>query len=134
MIRDKVVVEDPFWDIRAQENALRADLEADIRDLQGAIGLAEKALALRASPGWEPFLTMMRQQLHNRTEELIGAATEREAFLLQGRVRELRSVLSLMGTAEQNVQVLRERLQAKVKERQERFLANNKVKPVGATS
>lgn len=134
MIGDKIKTDDPFWNIRSQESEFRGALDADIRDLEGAIGLAEKALALRASPGWEPFLQMMKAQLQARTDELVLSKSQHEASLLQGRVRELRAILALMQTAERNVQILRERLQVKLKERKERFLANDKVKPVGATS
>lgn len=133
MIREKLFSDDPTWDVNAQEAEFRAKLEADIRDIERDIALADKALALRASPGWEPFLKTVRALLDSRTEELILAKNPHDATLLQGRVRELRAVLSLMQRTESSVSVLRDRLQVRVKERDERFVGQ-KVKPLGATS
>jgi hypothetical protein len=133
VIREKLFSDDPTWDVNAQEAEFRAKLEADIRDIERDIALADKALALRASPGWEPFLKTVRALLDSRTEELILAKNPHDATLLQGRVRELRAVLSLMQRTESSVSVLRDRLQVRVKERDERFVGQ-KVKPLGATS
>lgn len=130
MIHEKLTNDDVFWNVRGQEQDYRRRLEADIRDLQGAIGLAEKALALRASPGWEPFLETVRAQLRIRTEELVLAKEDRETTLLQGRVRELRSVLALMDQAEAGLRTLEQRLRDRLQERENR-IENDKVKPQG---
>jgi hypothetical protein len=133
VIAEKILSADPFWDIRSQEGDFRQALELDIRDLEKGILTAEKALALRASPGWEPFLQTVRALLESRTAELVAAKTAHEATLLQGRVRELRAVLALMQQTEHSMQVLRDRLAVRIKERDARF-AGQKVKPLGATS
>lgn len=133
MIEEKLISDDPTWDVRAHEDEVRLKLDADIRDLEGNIALAEKALALRASPGWEPFLQQVRANLAVRTDELILCKTPHETALLQGRVRELRAVLGLMQQAEGSVAVLQARLQERKTMRSERFVGD-KMKPQGVTS
>lgn len=133
MLSEKILSNDPTWDVHAQEEEFRSKLDADIRDLERDIATAERALALRASPGWEPFLKAVRALLDSRMEEMILAKGDREAAVLQGRVRELRTILSLMQRTESNLSILRERLQVRVKTREERVLGQ-KVKPLGATS
>ena len=128
-----IISEDPFWNVKAQENAARAEMDADIRDLEGAISLASKALALRSSPGWDQFLKVMQAQLTRRREELVLASDERAACILQGRCRELTAVLGLMKQAEDSVKTLNERLQGRLAERKDRF-SGGKVKPVGAVT
>jgi hypothetical protein len=76
---------------------------------------------------------MVRAAERTRMEDLVLAKTPHEATLLQGRVREVRAILSLMSDAERNVAALQDRLRHRLKERNDRF-AGDKVKTVGATS
>lgn len=131
MTGNKFISDDPFWDIKNQEKIARADFDNDIRDLEGAIGIAEKAIALQRSPGWPEFVKALEVQLENRKDELMLADTPIAATLLQGRCREIRSILGLMRKAELSIEQLNERLAYRVEERDKRF-SGGVVKPVGA--
>ena len=128
---EKMKPSDDFYDVKAKEKKELRDFDDDIRDLEGNIALASQALALRASPGWEPFLKTVEAQLARRREELILAPDERTSCLLQGRCRELTTVLGLMKQAEDSVATLNERLQYRLAERDRRF-RDGKMIPVGA--
>ncbi len=128
---EKMRQSDDLYNVKERERKERQQYDDDIRDLEGQIGLASKALALRASPGWEPFLMTVTALLDIRRESLILASDERSACLLQGRCRELTTVLGLMKLAEDSVRTLNERLQYRLAERDRRF-RDGKVIPVGA--
>lgn len=128
---EKMRPSDDLYDVKAKELRERRAFDDDIRDLEGNIALASRALALRASPGWEPFLQTVEAQLVRRREELILASDERASCLLQGRCRELTTVLGLMKQAEGSVATLNERLQYRLAERDRRF-RDGKVIPEGA--
>ena len=129
----KMTMDDPFWDVRAQEEDARQKIDMDIHDLEGQIGLAEKCLVLKAAPGWVEFVRLVEAQALRRREEMVLCLTDREAAVLQGRCREITSILGLMNRAEESVATLTERLQTRQAEREKRF-SGGIVKPIGAIS
>lgn len=133
MISGKLISDDPFWDVKAQEHELRFQLDLRIRRLQGDIGIAEKAMALRNAPGFQDYLKLLQARLALASDELIAEDDERRAAILQGQVRGMRAVFGLLRETEQGVALRRQELQDLIQERERRFIGE-KVRPIGATS
>ncbi len=124
---------DDFWDERAQEQKARRRLESEMGNLQGAIGLSEKMVVLKVSPGWEDYQKALMDCLEYRRQELVLADSDRDMRLLQGRCRELSAIISLMMRTESNTQQLASRLELLQKER-DAYMPDGKIIPKGAVS
>lgn len=128
----KLKPNDDFWDEKAQERAVIARLDAEINNLKGAVGLAEKILMLKGSGGWLEFVKAIEDCRAYRRQELeLSSGTDAELRILQGRCRELGAIVSLMTQTETNTEVLAGRLKGLVEERTLFVKPDGKVKPRG---
>ena len=135
MIHEKLKPVDDFWDEKAQERAAVNRLDAEINNLKGAIGLAEKILALKGGPGWLEFIKAIEDCRAYRRQELeLSQGSDADLRILQGRCRELGAIVSLMTQTEANTQTLAGRLQGLVLEREVFVQADGKVRPKGVHS
>jgi hypothetical protein len=117
-LQDKLHPVDEFWDERAQERAVTTRLDAEINNLKGAIGLAEKILTLRGNSGWAEFVKAIEDcRVYRRQELELSQGSDADLRILQGRCRELGSIVSLMTQTESNTQALAGRLEGVQKER-----------------
>lgn len=134
-LQDKLHPVDDFWNQEAQEKAAVRRLDAEINNLKGAIGLAEKILALKGNAGWLEFVKAIEDcRAYRRMELELSAASNDDLRILQGRCRELGAIVSLMTQTETNTQTLSGRLQGLVREREAFVTEDGKVKPQGVHS
>jgi hypothetical protein len=132
MIHEKLKPVDDFWDEKAQERLAVGRLDAEINNLRGAVGLAEKILMLKGSGGWTDFVKAVEDCRAYRRQELeLSAGTDSDLRILQGRCRELGAIVSLMTQTETNTEVLASRLKGLVEERALFVKEDGKVQPRG---
>lgn len=125
---------DQFWDEKATERKFVEGLETEIRRLEGAIALADRMLVLTASPGWEPFVQALRDcQGYRRVELELCKGSDSEVRILQGRVREITAMLTLMTQTKQHSEVLSEKLKQLRVQKAAVVRPDGKVQPQGAT-
>lgn len=130
--QEKLRSVDNFWDEKAQERAVVADVDAQINNLKGAVNLASKIQALKGNAGWQEFLKAVEDCRSYRRQELeLSSASDAELRILQGRCRELGAILSLMTQTEKNTEILANRLQGLEKERAAFVKPDGKVQPRG---
>jgi len=134
-LRDKLHPVDSFWDEKAQERLAIKQMDARINNLRGAIGLAEKILALKGNAGWQQFVKALEDCRAYRRQELeLSEGTDAELRILQGRCRELGAVMSLLTQTETNTKTLVDRLQSLELERKVFVNEDGKVRPKGVHS
>ena len=132
MIEEKLKSVDDFWDEKAQERMAVGRIDAEINNLKGAVGLAEKILALKGNAGWLEFVKAIEGCRAYRRQELeLSAGTNDELRILQGRCRELGAIVSLMTHTEDNTKQLAGRLGSLVEERALFVMDDGKVQPRG---
>lgn len=132
MIQDKLKSSDSFWDEKAQERIIVQKIDAEINNLRGAVGLAEKILALKGNAGWQEFVKAVEDcRVYRRQELELSSGTDAELRILQGRCRELGAIVSLMTQTETNTAVLATRLKGLEGERALFVKDDGKVKPRG---
>lgn len=132
-IQAKLLPTDDFWNAPAHEKAIKHQIDVDSLNLRSAMALAEKMMALKASPGWEPFVKTIEDCRSYRQQELVMATTDTEMRILQGRCKELSAIISLMKHTEQNMKVLADRLEGIQEQREALIRPDGKVKPRGPT-
>jgi len=131
-LHDKLHPVDDFWDERARERAVVGRVDAEINNLQGAIGLAEKILALKGNAGWQDFVKALEDCRAYRRQELeLSNGSDAELRILQGRCRELGAIMSLLTQNEANTKTLVSRLKGLTDERALYVTEDGKVKPRG---
>ena len=129
---EKMKSSDDFWDEKAQERAVIQRLDSEIKNLQGAVNLASKILALKGNAGWIEFVKAIEDCRSYRRQELeLSASSNDDLRILQGRCRELGAIVSLMTQTETNTEVLASRLKGLVEERTLFVKPDGKVKPRG---
>ncbi len=134
-LEQKLQSTDDFWSTKAQEEAAVRKLDTEIGTLKGAIGLAEKMMGLRASPGWLDFVKAVEGCKAWRQKELEACQGSNEDMrILQGRCRELNALLGMMGDTEKNTKLLAERLGNLENERKLFVRADGKVQPQGVVT
>lgn len=132
VIQEKLTGLDDFWDEKAQEAKLRRNFDNEINNLEGAVNLASKILALKGNAGWQEFLKALEDCRFYRRQELeLSSGTDGELRILQGRCREIGAILSLMTQTEKNTEILANRLQGLKKEREAFIRPDGKVQPRG---
>ena len=132
MIEEKLQHVDDTWDVKAQERMAVSKIDAEINNLRGAVGLAEKILALKGNAGWLEFVKAIEDCRAYRRQELeLSAGTNDELRIMQGRCRELGSIVSLMTHTEDSTKLLASRLDGLVEERALFVKDDGKVKPKG---
>ena len=132
MIEEKLKAQDDFWDEKAQERLAVGRLDAEINNLKGAVGLAEKILALKGNAGWLEFVKAIEDCRAYRRQELeLSARSNDDLRILQGRCRELGAIVSLMTHTEDNTKQLAGRLSSLVEERALFVKDDGKVQPRG---
>lgn len=134
-LRDKLHPVDDFWDEKARERAAVRDLDDRIAANQRAIAMVEKMQALTASPGWVPFVKAVQDLRESRRTELeLCELPNDQMRIMQGRVRELGSILALMRDGQRNLEGLAAVRKILEDERAERVLDSGQVKPQGVHS
>ena len=132
MIEEKLQHVDDTWDVKAQERMAVSKIDAEINNLRGAVGLAEKILALKGNAGWLEFVKAIEDCRAYRRQELeLSAGTNDELRIMQGRCRELGAIVSLMTHTEDSTKLLASRLDGLVEERALFVKDDGKVKPKG---
>ena len=132
---EKLQPSDDFWDEKAQERAVIHGLDMQINNLKGAVGLATKILALKGNAGWLEFVKAIEDCRAYRRQELeLSNEADSDLRILQGRCRELGSIVALMTQTETNTEVLAGRLKGLVAERALYVKEDGKVKPKGVHS
>ena len=132
LTHEKLKPSDSFWDEKAQERIVVQKLDSEINNLRGAVGLAEKILALKGNAGWQEFVKAIEDYRAFRRQELeLCAGTDAELRILQGRCRELGAIVSLMTQTETNTEVLATRLKGLQEERALYVKDDGKVQPRG---
>ena len=132
MIEEKLQHIDDTWDVKAQERMAVSKIDAEINNLRGAVGLAEKILALKGNAGWLEFVKAIEDCRAYRRQELeLSAGTNDELRIMQGRCRELGAIVSLMTNTADNTSLLASRLEGLVEERALFVKDDGKVKPKG---
>lgn len=132
LTHEKLKPSDDFWDEKAQERHVIARLDAEINNLKGAVGMAEKILMLKGSGGWTDFVKAVEDcRLYRRQELELSNGTDAELRIVQGRCRELGAILSLMTQTEKNTELLVSRLKGLEEERTLFVKPDGKVKPRG---
>jgi hypothetical protein len=135
VIQEKLTPQNDFWDEKAQERRLRERLDEEIRKLDGTLGLAKKTLALQNAPGWQEFLKAVEDcRAHRRVELELCSGSNDEVRILQGRVRELGALLSMMKNLTSTSEHLEGRLRELQGERQARVRPDGRVIPQGAVT
>ena len=135
MIQEKLKPTDDFWDQGVQERSAVNRLDSEINNLRGAIGLAQKILALKGGPGWIEFVKAVEDcRIYRRQELELSSGSDADLRILQGRCRELGAIVSLMTQTEVNTQTLESRLQSLMLEREVFVKADGKVRPKGVHS
>lgn len=128
-LHDKLHPVDDFWDEKARERAAVTKIDAEINNLKGAIGLAEKILTLKGGPGWLEFVKAVEDcRIYRRMELELSQGSDADLRILQGRCRELGAIVSLMTQTEVNTQSLADRLRGLVLEREVFVKDDGKVK------
>ncbi len=133
-LESKLSPVDDFWDQKGAEKKIVDDLNTEIRQLEGTIVLGRKMMALQSAPGWEPFVkALVDFRIYRRQELELCDGSDSDVRVLQGRVREITAVLSLMRHAERNIDRLEERLSQLQGHKESRVRPDGKVQPAGAT-
>lgn len=128
----KLETVDNFWNEGAQERKALQLIDAEIKNLNGAVNLASKILALKGNAGWLEFVKAVEDCRAYRRQELeLSSGADADLRILQGRCRELGAIVSLMTQTESNTEVLANRLGALQKERALFVTEDGKVKPRG---
>ena len=132
LTHEKLKPADDFWDEKAQERIVTQRLDAEIKNIEGAVNLASKILALKGNAGWQEFVKAIEDCRAYRRQELeLSSASDADLRILQGRCRELGAILSLMNQTETNTEVLASRLKGLEQERALFVKEDGKVKPKG---
>ena len=134
-LHDKLNPSDSFWDAKAQERAVVQRIDAEINNLHGAVALAEKILVLKGNAGWQDFVKAIEDCRAYRRQELeLSQGSDADLRILQGRCRELGSIMSLLTQTEINAQTLVSRLKGLQIERETFVKTDGKVQPKGVHS
>jgi hypothetical protein len=101
--------QDPLWDIRAQEKAHEEALRRQIDQLERAVALGKRALAIRNAPGYQDFV----KAIHGIREGLVAQLASTNAVMgdselreLRGRCHALADVLAILGKSDMAVEEL----------------------------
>lgn len=95
-----------FPDIREQERLAREQHAAFCANLRAAISIADGLLQIQTSGGYKHLQQAFEDMLKHRTSALLSAREDREAAVLQGRCAELRAILALVVSTQENKQAL----------------------------
>lgn len=100
----------PFRDIRQQEREAMDAVRKDIGAIDGQIGMAKRAQALRHSPGWQDYVAAVEQAIRRATDELVTTSRSNEYLRqLQGRVQALRDVSTMLTRSDSLLEELAKR-------------------------
>jgi len=103
-------VGDGFWDVNVQEERIRKDLDTRIASAESAMLLAGRVSSIQSHPGFQSFLRAIEDLRTSRVRELV--CCDKDSFArIQGGIRELDNVLTVLKKAKESEEKLAKNLQ-----------------------